>query len=1281
MALTDLRLSILAFPQRWDGVKISARVLLLPSGDPLAAAAGLPKFAGTSWKLRATILPGLDAFWAPGAANAAAAIHTSITFVPPNDVALFEALRDFFNIVPPQDKALRLSRLTNTRIKKALPESYTSAFPFERPSTPDALVGNEFGCAIREVIGGLENDPKPPNEMTWGKLIAFALRQPLLARALGFIYDFTPTLPDAAALKDGGWLFLALDPNAPGQPSPAKPDAIRSYAARLPALDGARELFAAVLFPLGQTNQAGYDAPLSEAARYDDGFAKVVHSFQPDTADAATSGHNRLRPATDAGIDLGWDDEQVLIWQNRQLENSMLRLGGPVAQIVEAPLGIGGYRVDVRTPELADTAWHSLCEAFSAGPDGAPANLRFPPAPAPVLFSKAFAGELTVEPAPVRNRHAADKVAWLPRYFTRWQGGSLVVSDDTLLRLTAGNSLDANGNPIAPPPNTYGASALPVKLRYGVRYEFRCRFADLTGGGPDVSRGPANPAPAPTTARRFLRHVPPKSLRIETDPPAPKIGEAPEQRTINAMALWRPLMGYPELIYAGIDDPQVVVDLIARVQQAKDESDAAGVNDPDVATVRISVQVRVPAHDSGPAGSRDGEFREVYAVTRVFPAFDHNAPLEPGTPLMIEFDYQDVPDVEAFVEALAVTPPAEDAPLPIPRERDVRLRLTPFCDDKHNYYASKEVRRGLTSDMALRAPAKNEDTLFAEQPPERELNAIFFQPGNNIAAVLAQRLHLDVAGLTFSAQPFEDKTRVVFGASGALRHTLSGDHGTITFAAESELRSHWIVALMLDLNRDWSWDGLKDRSFEISRFDQEGDPPRVIGEIDLRFATSKHALTGADKDFPDRRKATRLIFFDAVDPTPPNGKFPSILSPSWTITPQLRNLPGAAQARTLNVQLPVAVAPRQTPRIVSAGVALSPYENDETYSTTSPRRRALWVEFAEPVADEHDAYFARVLGYGPDSLLAGDISKFMGPWPEQFLDLVQKVLPNPPEPPPDLAVDPEPIRVIVPKQPEDFSGLDAMIEMIKAEDSDTHYLVPLPPGIAEDAAENFGFWTYEFRIGHKRIWSTARARFGRPQRVTGVQHPAPALACSVYRVNPAPGLTPPTEGIAVTAPYATAVFADRKLTNAHAGDPRTQLWVMLYAQVMQADGATHRNILLSRAPAKPHFDREDKEGGRRSTTRDVIGLAVFSRNSIEQVLADLALPLDSPLSVLTVEMLPGGGGGGRNPFAGTKLSASVDFFSQNGQSVITDPLGVDLGTDRSRRILRTSPLMPVPPAC
>jgi hypothetical protein len=100
------------------------------------------------------------------------------------------------------------------------------------------------------------------------------------------------------------------------------------------------------------------------------------------------------------------------------------------------------------------------------------------------------------------------------------------------------------------------------------------------------------------------------------------------------------------------------------------------------------------------------------------------------------------------------------------------------------------------------------------------------------------------------------------------------------------------------------------------------------------------------------------------------------------------------------------------------------------------------------------------------------------------------------------------------------------------------------------------------------------------------------------------------------------VFQDKRLTDpAGANDPRTHIWVLLYAQVMQADGATRRNVLIARAPAIPRLDVVNGKPVP-PQTRDVMSVAQFDEPSIEQKLADLALPSDSPLSVLAVELLP-----------------------------------------------------------
>ncbi len=302
------------------------------------------------------------------------------------------------------------------------------------------------------------------------------------------------------------------------------------------------------------------------------------------------------------------------------------------------------------------------------------------------------------------------KGAWLPRYFTRWHGRSLVVNDDTLFKLTGGLPKKADNTPLNPPQSqNYAPDGADIELLYGKIYEFRCRLADLTGGGPVDDDDPERPAPAPITKLRFLRHVPPKALRVATDPPAPAVGAATDViRQIDALSLRRPLMGYPEFIFAGVDRAKVLQganNLFTQVTAAKDEQRAIGVADPDVAQVVISVQVRLPAQDPGPAGTRDGQFREIYQVTRSFTAYDFNNPLADQAPLQIGLDYVDVHDLEAFVADIAANPASPAADLPIPRARDVRLRLTPFCADVPNHYAEDKVREGLTVDLATRAPA------------------------------------------------------------------------------------------------------------------------------------------------------------------------------------------------------------------------------------------------------------------------------------------------------------------------------------------------------------------------------------------------------------------------------------------------------------------------------------------------------------------------------------------------------------------------------------------------
>jgi hypothetical protein len=319
----------------------------------------------------------------------------------------------------------------------------------------------------------------------------------------------------------------------------------------------------------------------------------------------------------------------------------------------------------------------------------------------------------------------------------------------------------------------------------------------------------------------------------------------------------------------------------------------------------------------------------------------------------------------------------------------------------------------------------------------------------------------------------------------------------------------------------------------------------------------------------------------------------------------------------LAIDLPVTTPPSQTPGLVSAGMAMSPYQRNADYSSTQPRQKALWFEFDNPPSDPEDRYFVRLLRNAPDPLLSS---------------LGQSVKETA-EPP--LPVDAESIRVIVQGQSDDRAGLGAMQPLVKS-DSPVHFMVPLPPGVHDTSPELFGFFTYELRVGHAALWSTAQGRFGAPLRVSGVQHPAPVLTCSPVRN---------TQGISVSTDFAVPVLDGRDFQRV---PPASSIWVLLYAQAEQVDGADRRNVLLLRKPA-----RWDRVGYDQSPASYSFGIATFGAAEVTLALETLGFADTAPLSVLAVELLP------------------------NGVS-LADPLGAQLGT---QRILRTSPLVPVPAIC
>ena len=230
----------------------------------------------------------------------------------------------------------------------------------------------------------------------------------------------------------------------------------------------------------------------------------------------------------------------------------------------------------------------------------------------------------------------------------------------------------------------------------------------------------------------------------------------------------------------------------------------------------------------------------------------------------------------------------------LPTARTVRLTIRAVCEDKLNngaYYGilnnanhDNDVRYGPIMQYVTYAPSLNEEELFLDTPSVPRLQGIFLQPdppqlfdgtrtglllGHEVQKPpdmierLAKQLELESRGLTLTAPRGE---RVQFACSNRIRHILSPENSSVTFSSKGDLMNHWLCCFSVQLNRDWTWDGLQDRAFVIKRTKRfthdaaaEAEESEV-GDIEIRHTAPFEALQESKRNY------TRLIFIDAVEP-------------------------------------------------------------------------------------------------------------------------------------------------------------------------------------------------------------------------------------------------------------------------------------------------------------------------------------------------------------------------------------------------------------------------------
>jgi hypothetical protein len=1313
------RLRILTFPQRIKGKALEVNVLALPTQSLLDDIApvdsklnpgtkvSLPQFIQGAIQLEVTTIKGLSSypFSDPAllAAEGVTADKAASTLAfPANIQSLYEGLSNSFHI-----KAGAGPKFTVQAdgIRKYLPRSYRNAFNFTNPRNDFARIDDSYQCAIKNTQGPDPGFAQSSDTISWGRVIAFCLRQPLLAEKMGLLYKTSVNLLSATYFENGGWIYFDLVSD-PGKLGILATD-IRTYAARIPFISGPRQIFAVTLFPvvdnLGAISSQA-DQLKIEAADYDDGFAKIVHVTQPVSANLLSEDPDGIHVQKELGFRMGWDDEQLLIWQNRQVLEDSSNPG----QTIDAPLGVFSYRVDVTTDvgkPPANQSWNSLVWTRSktnlvlSGQDVAPVGTK---------------SESGVQVFPARVNADPAGAFWLPSYFTQWYGASLVLPDDRAAQLDATGALADPGTyhddniPAQPgQKSTAFEPVLPkVEPKYGMEYEFRVRLSDLTGGGPVESEGEINDAPA-TTASAFLkRFVAPKQVTVVPESPQPN----PNSATAvfyegTSFDVFRPRLGYPTLLFTEMDTATAFKHLLddkkflhtgkAPGEHIKEQRDVSYF-DPDVDLLMVIVEVRTLLMDNLASRSQREAFIPLYRTFRKFPKA-----LSKGFTLELEYRDANVIDFgnQATLGDLQISQAQIDAgkTIVVPTSRDIRITLLPTCSDKpalpeyfgfaKTAYDQEFIRTGEPVQFYVRQDATEEVNFFLPGLESQQLQGIFLQPDpiqvingatfisetvagkpagqNPVIQRLAAQIGVDSKGLSLIGKAGE---RIHFGCSKRIRNTLAPDNSSLTFASSDNLLNHWLCVLSFEVNRDWTWDGLESSGIELQRksqFTGEADSvtDETVGWVELKKSASRLAITNPD------RSRTRVVFIDAVEPKKEPGKqanpFPNTIDLSYQLIPHFIPSVGAnsakAQQEIRDVELPVTTIPAQVPVVVGAGIALTPYRENEDYSETAVRQRYLWLEFKEPILDPDDTYFARVLTYAPDPLLSY-------PSPDQLIEKQDD---------PPLNLDPELIRVITHGQGNDDAGLDAMQGMtaeipdpaqplIKI--SPVHYLLPLPEGLHSESPELFGFFTYELRVGHTaKIWSTAQGRFGHPLRLSGVQHPAPSLTCIVNRSS---------DGIFVTAQHAVAVFNGRNVTSR---PPKTEIWAMLYAQVRQVDASQNRNFLLAEMKLTDSqvdqlnvgtflVGRTDKE----LKLFNSFDIAVdappgaagqWNEKEIQSLLRAYGLDETVGLSILAVEMMP-------------RYDRYVIFGPPPDES--KHPLSTDLG---HHRILRTSRLAASPAIC
>ena len=463
MAIGLAKLTLLAFPQSWDGGSLAVRFLCIPKGDvQVAPAPGMPSFATANLSFSARLIGSLDKL--PLTAGSLEVPGLVLAHPPAQKAAVFGELASHFQIVAPG------APKPKPAFRKSLTASY-QALIGNRQHSPYLIDSAEYECALHE--GATGPAPPPAPVATTGDLgTADRVRAAGSRRSRPPWACCTrrtsrcPRTTRTCSRKAAG----CSSTSTRAATTPARLASSPKYAARIPPLGPPRSLFSALLFPVADAGVTPVaDDAYREAELYGNGHAKLVHASQSDEGDCHSA---RLGRRADRGV-----VQPSGRPRRRRRRQSSERRAARRRRVPRGRAAAGRRGVELararREPRRA-RARSARARTVRRRVDGRSHSRR-------------------------RSRRSGRESSGCLRISARGAAARSHSRTRTIKRLHRHPALQT---PEAAP-HLLNRDQLfrpvgdkDVPLEYGRTYEFRVRFADLTRGGPPSTDALARPARA-----------------------------------------------------------------------------------------------------------------------------------------------------------------------------------------------------------------------------------------------------------------------------------------------------------------------------------------------------------------------------------------------------------------------------------------------------------------------------------------------------------------------------------------------------------------------------------------------------------------------------------------------------------------------------------------------------------------------------------------------------------------------------------------------------------------